>query len=112
LVGAKRTTRLVEPKPGRLKGVPERMLKCAGLVAVPLVIDAPPRFVSTKLACALEPTATVPKSKLDGATANSPGVKPLPVTALVLLPPLLVKATPLLKLPAVTGVKLTATLPV
>ena len=51
LAGAKRTTRLVEPKPARLKGVPETILKGPALiVATPLVSAAPPRLVTTKLA--------------------------------------------------------------
>src|SRR6266849_9018242 len=63
LVGAKRTTRLVPPKPGKAKGVPETIVKGPGLiVATPLVSAAPPRLVTTKLAWALAPTATVPKS--------------------------------------------------
>src|SRR5215468_2643623 len=71
LAGAKRTTRLVEPKPGRLKGVPERMVKGPPLTeATPLLRVAPPVLVTVKLACALVPTATVPKLMLAGRTAN------------------------------------------
>jgi len=48
--GVKRTTRLVEPKPGRLKGVPERIAKeVPAMLAEPLVIAAPPWFVRTRL---------------------------------------------------------------
>src|SRR6266581_1966235 len=45
LVGAKRTTTLVAPKPARLKGVPERIVNPGEpglIVAKPLVRDAPP----------------------------------------------------------------------
>src|SRR6266702_1542374 len=113
LPGAKRTTRLVEPKPARLKGVPETMLKGPPLmVARPLLSDAPPWLVSTKLAWALEPTATVPKLRLPGETPSWAGVRPLPVTVLAELPPLLVKTTTLLKLPALVGLKATCTWPV
>src|SRR2546426_808933 len=43
LPGAKLTTRLVEPKPARLKGVPEKMVNGPPLmVAKPLDSDAPP----------------------------------------------------------------------
>src|SRR6266567_8583654 len=113
LPGAKRTTRLVEPKPGRLKGVPERIVKGPPLmVARPLLKDAPPWLVITKLAWALEPTATVPKLRLAGETPSWAGVRPLPVTVLAELPPLLVKTTTLLKLPALVGLKATCTCPV
>src|SRR6266851_5490191 len=98
LVGAKRTTRLVAPKPGNAKGVPETIVNGPGLiVATPLVSAAPPRLVTTKLAWALAPTATVPKSCPGGVTASWAGVRPVPATLLLLLPPLLVKTTWLLK---------------
>src|SRR6266571_4660031 len=113
LPGAKLTTRLVELKPARLKGVPERIVKGPPLiVARPLLSDAPPWLVSTKLAWALEPTATVPKLRLTGETPSWAGVRPLPVTVLAELPPLLVKTTTLLKLPALAGLKVTCTWPV
>ena len=49
LAGVKRTTRLDEPNPGRLKGVPERMVKGPPLtVATPLLKVAPPRLVMVK----------------------------------------------------------------
>src|SRR5713101_9135403 len=80
LVGAKRTTRLVAPKPGKAKGVPETIVNGPPLtVAAPLVSAAPPRLVTTKLAWALAPTATVPKSSLVGVTASWAGVRPVPV---------------------------------
>src|SRR5713226_901046 len=70
LVGAKRTTRLVAPKPGRAKGVPDTIVNGPPLtVAAPLVSAAPPRLVTTKLAWALAPTATAPKSSPGGVTA-------------------------------------------
>src|SRR6266851_1310986 len=113
LPGAKLTTRLVEPKPARLKGVPETIVKGPPLiVARPLLSAAPPWLVITKLAWALEPTATVPKSRPAGETPSWAGVKPLPVTVLAELPPLLVKTTTLLKLPALVGLKATCTWPV
>src|SRR5437773_2193377 len=113
LHGAKVTTRLVELKPARLKGVPERIVKGPPLiVARPLLRDAPPWLVSTKLAWALEPTATVPKLRLAGETPSCAGVTPDPVTVLVKLPPLLVNTTTLLKLPALVGWKVTCTWPV
>ena len=93
--------------------MPERIVKGPPLtVAVPLLNAAPPRFVTVKLSCALAPTATVPKLRLAGDTANCAGVKPTPVTVLVLLPPLLVNTTTLLKLAALAGAKLIATNPV
>src|SRR6266568_3425937 len=113
LVGAKRTTRLVPPKPDKAKGVPETIVNGPALtVATPFVSAAPPRLVTTKLAWALAPTATVPKSCPGGVTASWAGVRPVPVTLLLLLPPLLVKTTRLLKLAALVGMKLTATNPV
>src|SRR5216683_5811813 len=112
LPGAKLTTRLVEPKPARLKGVPERIVKGPPLiVARPLLSAAPPWLVITKLAWALAPTATVPKSRPAGETPSWAGVRPLPVTVLGELPPLLVKTTTLLKLPAAVGPKATCTWP-
>src|SRR6266700_6312806 len=113
LPGAKLTTRLVEPKPARLKGVPERIEKGPPLmVARPLLRDASPWLVIAKLAWALEPNATVPKLRLPGETPSWAGVRPLPVTVLAELPPLLVKTTTLLKLPALAGLKATCTCPV
>src|SRR6266403_1190477 len=47
LVGVKPSSRLVAPKPGKLKGVPERMAKVPSLSeseAVPPRREAPPRF--------------------------------------------------------------------
>src|SRR6266568_3413059 len=119
LVGVKRTTRLVEANPAKLKGTvpvwppPDTMLKGPPLiVATPLVSAAPPRLVTAKLAWALAPTTKVPKFRLDGEMASCGGVRPLPETALVELPPLLVKTTTLLKLVALVGAKLTMTKPV
>src|SRR6266699_3295077 len=112
-LGANLTTTFVEPKPARLNGVPERMAKGPPLIVTkPLVRDASPRLVSTKLARALEPTITVPKLRLAGETPSWAGVTPEPVTLLVKLPPLLVKTTTLLKLPALAGLKVTCTWPV
>ncbi len=53
LVGAKRTTRLVEPNPARLNpdASGERILKGPPvIVATPLVTAAAPRLLTTKLA--------------------------------------------------------------
>src|SRR5215471_7303461 len=109
--GANLITRFVEPKPGKLKGVPEIIVNSPAVSeAVPLVSAVPPRLVSTKLASAVEPTATVPKSRLDGKTPNWGGGTPRPVIALVLLPPSPVKSTALLKLPVLGGLKLTTKL--
>src|SRR6266705_1140868 len=113
LEGVKLITRLVEPSPGRSNGEPDRIVNGPAVtVARPLLSGAPPRLVMVKLAWALEPTATVPKSRFAGNTASWAGVRPEPVTVLVLLPPLLVKTTTLLKLMALAGAKLTATKPV
>ena len=104
LPGAKRTIRLVEPKPGNVNGVPLRIVNGPGVkLAEPLVIGAPPRLVTVKLACTFEPTATVLKSRLSGITANCGGVNPTPLTTFVLLPPLLTNITALLNVPALTG---------
>src|SRR6516225_2698506 len=106
LVGVKRTTRLVAPKAGKLNGVPERIVNGPALtVALPLVSAVPPRLVMTKFACAFELTAIVPKFRLAGETDSCGAVSALPVTALVLLPPLLVKTARLLKLPEFSGLK-------
>src|SRR6266436_1403219 len=86
LEGVKRITKLVEPEPGRLKGVPER------------IVNGPP--------------STVPKSRLAGSTASCAGLRPEPVTVLLLLPPLLVNTTTLLKLIALVGANVTTTWPV
>src|SRR5260370_26407839 len=92
LVGAKRTTRLVEPKPARLKGVPETMVKGPPLMlARPLVRAVAPWLVSAKLAWALEPTVTVPKLRLAGETPSCAGPTPDPVALLVNFPPFLVE---------------------
>src|SRR2546430_14191203 len=64
LPGAKLTTRLVEPKPARLKGVPETMVnpdESGLIVARPLLSAAPPWFGITRLAWAPEPPATLPQ---------------------------------------------------
>src|SRR5258708_4854395 len=50
-VGENCTTRLVELKPDRLKGVPDKMVKGPEVtVAIPLPSGAPPELVITKLA--------------------------------------------------------------
>ena len=49
---------------------------------------------------------------LPGETASCGGVKPIPTIEFRLFPPLLAKVRTLLKLPDVTGLKLTLTSPV
>ena len=62
LTGAKRTTRFVELKPGRMNGLPEIIANGPPFtVATPLLKVAPPRLVIVKLVWAKEPTAIVPK---------------------------------------------------
>src|SRR5439155_1608819 len=113
LSGAKRITKLVAAKLGSEKGVPERIVKGPPLiVAIPLLSGAPPRFIRAKLACVTEPTATAPKFRFTGDTVRRAGVRPEPVTGLVLLPPLLVNTTTLLALNRLIGAKLTDTKPV
>src|SRR6266566_206550 len=87
LGGVKRTTRLLEPKPAKLKGTvpvwppPDTMPKGpAPIVATPLLSGAPPRLVTTKVDWAVAPTTRVPKFKLDGEMASCAGVRPLPAT--------------------------------
>src|ERR1051325_3096481 len=64
-----------------------------------------PRELSVKSTLSvLRPVVGVPLKAATGSEA------PTPVTALVLLPPLLVKLTALLKLPALPGAKRTTTL--
>src|SRR5205809_7153363 len=73
VTGLKRTTMLADPNPGRLKGMPDTMLNpdASGLTrAAPLEMGIVPRLVTTKAASALAPTATAPKSRLTGETAN------------------------------------------
>ena len=71
LAGVKRMARLVAPKPGKLNGVPDKMVKGPALiVTVPLDSAAPPTFVRTKFAWAFVPTAIVPKLMLAGDTAS------------------------------------------
>src|SRR5262249_22801756 len=50
LAGAKYICTVAEPKPGTLKGTPWRTPKGELNWAVPLVMEAPPRLVTTKLA--------------------------------------------------------------
>src|SRR5437870_4072775 len=60
LPGAKLTTRLVEPKPARLKGVPETIVK------------GPP-LTTWKLSVLVWPIITGPKLRLAGLIANNGG---------------------------------------
>jgi hypothetical protein len=112
LVGRNASSRFVELNPERLKGEPEMMLN--GPVpteAVPFVIGAPPKFVSTNTLRAFvpAPASTIPKSRELGETARSPGVNAEPRMEFVLFPPLLWKSRLLLKVPASVGLKTTAT---
>src|SRR5579859_4459469 len=106
LAGANRIVRFVVPNAGKVKGVPDRIVNAPpGTVATPLVTVVPPKLVNVKLNWALAPTTRVPKFRLEGDTASCPGASAVPVTALVLLPPLLVMTTWLLKLPELVGAK-------
>ena len=71
LLGVNCTVIFVDPKPGRLNAVGETMEK-GPLVTliVPLSKGPPPRLVRVKAAETVCPTATVPKSMLEGATAS------------------------------------------
>ena len=71
LGGAKRTTKFVEPNPGRLKGEPDMIAKAPALiVATPLDKGASPRLLNVKLAWVVAPTSTVAKFILVGDTDN------------------------------------------
>ena len=105
--------RFVDPNPGTVKGVPEIMRNGPPrIIAVPLLTAAPPKLVKSKLNCLEEPAAMIPKSSLEGETDNCAGVRPVPVIELVLLPPLLVNMTALLKLPELPGLNTMLTEPV
>src|SRR5258708_16941737 len=93
VVGAKLTNRVVEPKPARLKGVPDKRVKGPLVMATPLLRTAPPWLVRTKDACTLEPAAIVPKSRLGGVTASRAGFKPQPARLCVRYPALLRQTT-------------------
>src|SRR5438876_188565 len=66
LVGAKRTTTLVEPKPARLKGVPETMVK-----GPPLIVARP--LTTWKLSVLVWPITTAPKLRVAGLIASNGG---------------------------------------
>ena len=71
VAGVKSTAIFVEPKPLMVKVAGETRENGPELrVTVPFVNAVEPEFVSVKLACALEPTATVPKLKVGGKTAS------------------------------------------
>src|SRR6266404_3562891 len=109
--GANWITTLVEVWPDRLNELPATTLKTLSTLTTALLMVTSPRFVATKLVWALAPTATVPKSKPAGETASCAGARPVPLSALVELPPLAVrKTTLLLKTPAATGVNWITTL--
>src|SRR6266568_4980812 len=113
LIGVKCTTMLADPNPGRLKGMPDTMLNGPSLTtADPLVIGVVSRLLTTKAASAVVPSATAPKARPAGETANCGSARPMPLIALVMFPPLLAKTISLLKLVALVGVKATVTTPV
>ena len=79
---------------GRLNALPETTLYGPPVtLAVPLETGVPPRLVTVKTRCDVATVAMVPKSSCAGATVIWPGVKPVPVTGLAELPPLLLKVT-------------------
>ncbi len=65
--------------------------------------------MSEALLLLLDPTATLPKSRVDGLTASCPAASPLPERAMVVDPleALLVMVNVPLAVPAVEGVKAT-----
>src|ERR1051325_6523863 len=73
LVGVNRTTTFVAPKPGRSNGVPDTMVN-GPLVKLTTPLLTAPVLVTTKVNCALVPTAMVPKFRLAGDTLICPGV--------------------------------------
>src|SRR5206468_6854269 len=77
--------------------------------ATPLVTALPPVLLTTNTRCEVVPVAIVPKSSDSGLTPICAGVKPTPLTALTEFPPLLLKTTSSLNVPAATGRKLTDT---
>src|SRR5712672_3976362 len=111
--GANVSVRLVEVSPGRLKGVPAAMVNGPpSTKATPLLSGASPLFEIKKFDCELFPRATVPKFKVAGETTMLACRHPLPLTELLLLPPLLVKTTWFVELTGSVGLKLTKTMPV
>ena len=72
---------LVEPKAGRLKLPPERLVNGpAVMVMAPSLITALPVLVITKLAWAMAPVTRRPKSIWAGVTTMSPGMKLTPAS--------------------------------
>src|ERR1017187_10330493 len=112
LAGVKLTTTFVEPKPAILNGLPEAIANGATSTAAVPLRSAPPKLVTTKVAWTVVPVAIVPKEKLPGLTIKLAGVRPVPVTAFVETPPVLVKTTLLVTGPAADGEKLMSTRPV
>ena len=111
--GAKVSTRFVEVSPGRLNGVPDEIVNGPpSTMATPLLNGASPLFEIKKLACELLPTATVPKFTPPGETTIVAWRHPVPLTELLLFPPLLVKTTWLVELIGAVGLKVTETMPV
>src|SRR5690348_3744142 len=67
----------------------------------------PPLLVTTKLASAVRPVETGPKSRAEGLTPNWADEMPVPVTGLVEVPPPAVNTMLLLKAPWAEGVNRT-----
>src|SRR6266446_3192376 len=95
--GANWITTLVELWPDRLNELPATTLKTLSTLTTALLMVTSPRFVATKLAWALAPTATAPKSRPAGETASCAGASPSPPRALVESPPLLLNNAATLK---------------
>ena len=77
-----------------------------------MLIVVPPLLLTARTRCDIVPVAIVPKSSEAGLTAMWPADTPVPVTALVEPPPLLLNTTLLLNAPTLVGMKLTCTVPV
>src|SRR6267378_1026073 len=105
--GANWITTLVEVWPDRLNELPATTLKTLSTLTTALLMVMSPRFVTTKLAWALAPTTTRPKSSPEGETASCAGASPTPLSALVGPPSLPLKNAGPLNLPACVGVKAT-----
>jgi hypothetical protein len=74
LDGANCTNTLVELNPGTLKVAPDTIVNGPPVtVAVPLLTVVPTELVTVKLARAVVPVVTVPKSSVPGETMMLPG---------------------------------------
>src|SRR2546422_1954371 len=98
--GANCTVTLVEPPAGTVNAAPATTLYGPPLtVAVPLVTAVAPLLLTTNTRCEIVPVAITPKSKLARVTAICPPLTPVPLTALVEVPPLLANTTLVLNVP-------------